>query len=451
MIRRRIFQYSCILSALLAVPLMLSSGCKVGDFGASLDDPPGGGSADASPPREPVIASIAAGSLAPLGTYTGITGRAQIQRTLAGQTIVDVHVAGLMPATEYPSHVHMQPCNVAAGGGHYKIDPTILDTVEENEIWPAITTNEAGIANHTVSANHLARADALSVVIHDPLAGNAKMACADLMLPQEGSNVRFSGQFAPFAAAEAQDMTLAGSAELALSGAGTSVNVNVQGADPATIYHQHVHELPCEVNAGGSHYKIDPTIADTIEENELWPRLTVAADGSATATLTSPHVSRGNAQSVIIHREITPGTTPKVACANLTRDSFIDLRTQGTATLLPFGTERYPAMTASAQMTRSLDGRTRATLTVSGVAPNVNYGVHVHEYACALESGGGHYKIDPGIADTIESNELWLNFTSDGAGSSSVSLDARHLARPEGQSIVIHDEDKERLACIDLL
>ena len=48
---------------------------------------------------------------------------------------------------------------------------------------------------------------------------------------------------------------------------------------------------------------IDPTIADTLAENELWPAIAPGPDGRATASLTSPHAVRASAQSIVIHRK----------------------------------------------------------------------------------------------------------------------------------------------------
>ncbi|MCG8424637.1 MAG: hypothetical protein MJE77_42640 [Proteobacteria bacterium] len=47
---------------------------------------------------------------------------------------------------------------------------------------------------------------------------------------------------------------------------------------------------------------------------------------------------------------------------------------------------------------------------------------------------------------------MWLNFASDGSGNGKAQFSANHLARPEAQSIVIHNykDSAERLACIEL-
>ena len=104
-------------------------------------------------------------------------GHARMTRTADEKTIVSVHAFGLLPDTAYGVHVHNQPCNVGDAGGHYKHD--ILGPADAvNEIWPAFTTNAAGIGNGYAANDFYARPEAQSVVIHAP--GGAKFACADL-------------------------------------------------------------------------------------------------------------------------------------------------------------------------------------------------------------------------------------------------------------------------------
>ena len=105
-----------------------------------------------------------------------VSGRAQMVRTADGKTIVQVHLSGLHP---HVTHVHNLPCSVNSGGGHYQhIVDGPVDAV--NEIWPGFTTNAAGNGNGNATNDFTARPEAQSVVIHDPDAGNARIACADL-------------------------------------------------------------------------------------------------------------------------------------------------------------------------------------------------------------------------------------------------------------------------------
>ena len=111
------------------------------------------------------------------GASLDISGRAQMVRTADGKTIVIVHVEGLAPNTAYGSHVHQQACANGDADGHYKFDPAGPAT-PPNEIWPAFTTNAAGVGNGYVSVDGTAGPTAMAVVVHAP--GGAKIACADL-------------------------------------------------------------------------------------------------------------------------------------------------------------------------------------------------------------------------------------------------------------------------------
>jgi Cu-Zn family superoxide dismutase len=102
-------------------------------------------------------------------------------------------------------------------------------------------------------------------------------------------------------------------------------------------------------------------------------------------------------------------------------------------------------------MTRDVAPKTEVTLTVEGLKASTAYGVHVHDHSCAFKTpGGGHYELDP-TAAAGQANEIWLNFTSDASGKGTGTASPAHLARPEAGSIVIHDPDASRVACIDLL
>jgi hypothetical protein len=106
-----------------------------------------------------------------------IIGQATMVRTADGKTIVTVSVRGLAPSTSYGAHVHARACADGFAGSHYKHDPA-GPAAPPNEIWPAFTTNEAGVGNGRATAAWLVRPEATSVVVHAP--GGAKIACADL-------------------------------------------------------------------------------------------------------------------------------------------------------------------------------------------------------------------------------------------------------------------------------
>lgn len=436
---------SLTLAILVSVPLFGACDGDDGDIPPPVVD-------EIDPPGPATLASVGAGAFYPLGDYQNIYGHAQVVRALDGTSTFEVSVEGLSPGLDYPVHVHALPCEVDNAGGHYKIDPTVPDTQEANEIWPVFTTDENGNGRGSVTANHLARMDAQSIVVHDPEMANAKMACANLWVPPlEMTELHRSGDMAPFAAAEAIDQNIAGTARMVTSAAGSTVTLSLQGLDPAEEYRAHVHALPCEVNDAGGHYKLDPTVVDTVDTNELWPDVTVEADGSVETEITSPHEARGDAQSVVIHRVFPDATTPKVACANLARAGGIELQTTGTAQALADGVDRYPDLGGSATMYRRLDGSTAARMLVEGLTPGQEYVAHIHEYTCNTADGGGHYKFDTTVADPIEENEIWIRAQIDAEGAGEGTVLVAHMARPDAQSIVLHDhEDNARLFCLDL-
>jgi hypothetical protein len=106
-----------------------------------------------------------------------IAGHATMIRAADGKTIVTVHAVGLAPDTAYGAHVHQQACADNAAGGHYKFDPA-GPPAPPNELWPAFTTNAAGVGTGRAVVDRTAGPSAVAVVIHAP--GGAKIACADL-------------------------------------------------------------------------------------------------------------------------------------------------------------------------------------------------------------------------------------------------------------------------------
>jgi hypothetical protein len=106
---------------------------------------------------------------------------------------------------------------------------------------------------------------------------------------------------------------------------------------------------------------------------------------------------------------------------------------------------------AAVEMTRSLEGTTSVTLSVTGLGADTTYPAHVHDMPCNVEMGGGHYKMDNAVEETEESNEIWLPVTTNDNGDGESSVIVPYVARPEAQAIVIHGEGGVRLACIDLM
>lgn len=435
--------------AALSMLTLAALGCD--DTDEAPPEEPAGYTIEPPPLADRPIDSLLAGDFRLFGDYRGVFGRAQLVRHYDGTTSVHVYADGLAPNASYGAHVHALPCDISQGGGHYKIDPTVEDIVPENEIWPDFTTDDAGVGVGWVTVDHIARGDAQSVVLHDPMNDNAKMACADLRAP-EYRDWSARGTFAPFAYASEADGPIGGTATLSVSPDGTTIELAVTGLRADQQYRTHLHALPCHVSDAGPHYKIDPTIAETVPENELWPDLAPGPDGAATSTLTSSHPVRATAQSIVIHR-VAGDEAPKVACATLVRADYGPLVLEGRGALMPAAIERgYGGMQVEASLTRALDGTTRGLVAVQGARAAQVYPVHLHAYSCAVAAGGGHYKLDPSIADVLPDNEMWLDFRTDASGNGVQSVQIDHLARADAVSMVVHDyvEDGARLACVDL-
>ncbi|MCH2170709.1 hypothetical protein MK489_07980 [Myxococcota bacterium] len=430
-------------------------------FGTSLTVALGVGPVQASKIKNE---SISGGEAAYLNSYTGPSStagaRAKLVRASNGTTVTSVSAWGLEPDREYMAHVHALPCALGAGG-HYQDEPGgAVDAI--NEIWPGFTTDGTGVGRAEVVNDFTVRPDAMSVVIHDtPNAASgagAKMLCADLNRGDQGAVVN-RGEFEPFASAEAIDETIAGTGSLSVSSDGkTIVLAAVTGLDPIEEYRSHVHNLPCDVDDAGPHYKIDPTEPGTIEDNEMW--LTIAPDavGDAYFKASFDTIARPDAQSIVIHRcaDSSCSSKPKIACANLSKvGPEIPLVESGQATA-PFsaGADEFAAVKArSVEFSTKTNGKTKIRIKWEGLPSNYKgeeYPSHVHNLPCSVQNGGGHYKIDPEISGAIENNEMWLNFKQSGS-KKTVSKTFNTTPRADAQSIVLHRPvTAERIACIDL-
>ena len=113
-----------------------------------------------------------------------------------------------------------------------------------------------------------------------------------------------------------------------------------------------------------------------------------------------------------------------------------------------------------ATMIRTGDGRTKISVEVSGLEPGLAYPSHVHNQPCDIGRGGGHYQDVPG-GGTVPPNELWpssdpkdpmAGLIANPAGNASGHGTAPWVARPEAQSVVIHQSGNPavRIACADL-
>lgn len=123
--------------------------------------------------------------------------------------------------------------------------------------------------------------------------------------------------------------------------------------------------------------------------------------------------------------------------------------TKGEFATYATGLDRGFDINGHATMVRVPSGKTIVGTHVSGLAPNTAYGSHVHNKACDVADGGGHYQQDPagGVNPT---NEMWVSFTTNSAGIGHGKTKNAFWAGPEAQSIVVHDTDGQRIACADL-
>jgi len=142
-------------------------------------------------------------------------------------------------------------------------------------------------------------------------------------------------------------------------------------------------------------------------------------------------------------------------CHSLKIASNVEAKvTEGMPLITKTGVERNYEITGKASMKRHASGNTGETiidLHVEGLHPNAKYPAHVHNLPCGVKGGGGHYQYERG-GKVNDVNEIWLTFTTDVKGIGSSQAKHGYVARPDAQSIVIHDNkaDKARIACIDL-
>lgn len=94
-------------------------------------------------------------------------------------------------------------------------------------------------------------------------------------------------------------------------------------------------------------------------------------------------------------------------------------------------------------------GTTMVTVSVSGLAPDRDYGAHVHTKPCGPsgDDAGPHFQqvpdpvqpsVDPAYANP--ENEVWLDFRTDGEGDATVTATGKwDLRERDAASFVIHD------------
>lgn len=132
----------------------------------------------------------------------------------------------------------------------------------------------------------------------------------------------FHGVFTEMSAGAAAGYDIHGSVAMTIGSAGTRVEVNVAGLDPAKAYGSHLHNGSC-ASGGGGHYQ-DVEGGAVVPPNELWlstngsvlvPNAGGVAHGAGSATwIARVSGAATNARSVIVHE---PGSGARIACADL--------------------------------------------------------------------------------------------------------------------------------------
>jgi hypothetical protein len=390
------------------------------------------------------------------GIVPGPSGKAVLVQA-ENKTYVYVTALGLQPNQMYHSHLHVDTCANGAGG-HFKKDPSVTTAVETNEIWLMLNSNPQGVAYARTEVPYLAGQKSGSVVIHD--LDGSKLYCADLV-PQVALSAPLSqwagGAFQPMTTTKPGVTIFGNATKVVLNNHLSGFKVSLWGLTPNAAYPIHVHAGTC-ATGGGGHFMIDAA-APAGSTNEAWLNLTASAKGSGVnevwinqVNLTTPT----GALSVVVH---DPTDSSKQACADLVgvREAIkIGGLFQPTATgvdkQIVLSNAKLGAQSgASFQFAASQKGEPESQLTLAlfGLGAPM-YHAHVHTLPCSL-GAGGHYKLDPSLAATVETNEVWAMLTPriDLLGSATVA--APTYLRADAMSVVIHDPtDNSKMLCADL-
>jgi hypothetical protein len=97
------------------------------------------------------------------------------------------------------------------------------------------------------------------------------------------------------------------------AGIGSTVTVQLEGL-PAGEYMAHVHAQPCASEAGGPHFRFDPT-GPTVPPNEIHLAFTAQATGHGYMTARNDRDAGAGARSVVVHP--VEAMDSRLACADL--------------------------------------------------------------------------------------------------------------------------------------
>ena len=117
------------------------------------------------------------------------------------------------------------------------------------------------------------------------------------------------------------------------------------------------------------------------------------------------------------------------------------------------GAPAYADISGHAQLVRTGDGRTIASVELHGLTANSTYAVHVHEFGCADLAGHYHFSGPVPDGDSPAGNEIWPGpVTANAAGNARGHTDVGAAAGMTARSIVVHATPTggTRVACADL-
>ena len=153
-------------------------------------------------------------------------------------------------------------------------------------------------------------------------------ALATVLVPGSPADAATSvGRFVTLPAGAERGLEIDGVAILRRTSDGTWGRVVLNGLEPGLVYAAHLHNQPCAIGMGGSHYK-NATTGVGAPPNELWfsssddpfAGVTARRGGTARGVGAVDWVAGPEAVSVLIHHVMpVTGTSgdQKIACADL--------------------------------------------------------------------------------------------------------------------------------------
>lgn len=168
------------------------------------------------------------------------------------------------------------------------------------------------------------------------------------------------------------------------------------------------------------------------------------------ADIAPAHVTTATVSAWTIYRSASPSPAPAAPPPTAEASGTFQAYRPG-STAVTYDPAVVPAgATAKLTITRTGYG-TAVTLTVTGLIANRAYGAHLHVAPCTAdpEASGPHYQnhpdpVTPSVNPVYANprNEVWLDFTADGAGSAAATAthgwNFREAAPP--RAVVLHSE-----------